>query len=239
MSFLGGIGDFVGDIGSSIIGGVTDAVGGIPGMLVETGLQTLAGMYTAEQAQGMSMEDYARRYQLTTQDMLKAGLNPILAASGGFSVGNSPTMHAPSISPNLSAGANTAKAFAEAEVANANVEKIRNEAEESLSRTYLNRAQTGKVTVEEKKLYNDIKVGQQNILKMQREMQRLLAAGSRDYAEADLCQWQIKKLKAELVQLQRISDVYESDAGKYMTWVNEVLRMLNLNFGGTASVVRH
>lgn len=39
-----------------------------------------------------SMEAYKSRYQNTTADMRAAGLNPILAATGGFSVGSAPQM---------------------------------------------------------------------------------------------------------------------------------------------------
>ena len=38
-----------------------------------------------------SYDAYKERYQTTMKDMHKAGLNPILASSGGFNVGNTPT----------------------------------------------------------------------------------------------------------------------------------------------------
>ena len=47
-------------------------------------------------AQRMSTNAYKKRYQWTTRDMRKAGLNPILAATGGYSVTGQPQSSAPS-----------------------------------------------------------------------------------------------------------------------------------------------
>lgn len=46
-------------------------------------------------AHALSMDAYKKRYQHTMEDMRRAGLNPILAASGGFNVGSGPTASAP------------------------------------------------------------------------------------------------------------------------------------------------
>lgn len=74
----------------------------LPAMAGQFGLGQLtsqiAGESSARQAERAferSQGAYSTRYQTTMQDMRKAGLNPILASSGGFSVGNSPQMAAP------------------------------------------------------------------------------------------------------------------------------------------------
>lgn len=52
----------------------------------------------AEKAWNREKTLYGERYQTTMDDMRKAGLNPILAASSGFNVGTGASSHAPSIS---------------------------------------------------------------------------------------------------------------------------------------------
>lgn len=46
----------------------------------------------ASEAYARQKDMYQHRYQWTVDDMKKAGLNPIMAASGGFSVGGAPSV---------------------------------------------------------------------------------------------------------------------------------------------------
>lgn len=124
----------------------------------------------------MNMENYKKRYQVTTEDMRKAGLNPILAATGGFSVGNSPQVqtHAPDMSfmsKGISDMANSAKSFFETDQIQEETKKIMEEtnkikndadlslaqAEKERSITTMNQAQAEKIAWETKKTGFDIK----------------------------------------------------------------------------------
>lgn len=49
----------------------------------------------AREAAAFNEQQYSQRYQTTAKDMRAAGINPIMAATGGFSVGPSPTMQNP------------------------------------------------------------------------------------------------------------------------------------------------
>lgn len=65
MSFLG-----------SVVGGVSALIGGA--------LSNSANRHAASQQHDWNVSDYRNRYQWTVQDMEKAGLNPILAATQGI-----------------------------------------------------------------------------------------------------------------------------------------------------------
>lgn len=82
--------------------GIDDAlIGGALGAIGSSVLDLGVGIFrdnnsnsnardNAEEAWERSQASYASRYQTTVNDMRLAGLNPILAASGGFSVGGQP-----------------------------------------------------------------------------------------------------------------------------------------------------
>lgn len=95
------------------------------------------GLKSASDAQGFSKKQYARRYQVTMDDMRKAGLNPMLAYSQGVS-GNAPTGVMPSLpdlgstlSGSMATGAKIAKAPTEAELLTQQMQTSAAQAEES------------------------------------------------------------------------------------------------------------
>jgi len=65
--------------------------------------------------QNWNAKMYKERYYWTVKDMKSAGINPIMAASGGFSVGNAPTVSLPSPGmpnqPNTGSFSSTAKDY--------------------------------------------------------------------------------------------------------------------------------
>lgn len=149
MGFLSSVGDFIG----GAVKTVGKVVGGSVGGLVGTGLNYLLSSEQADdaydQSRSASAEAYARdldlykkRYQYTTADMKKAGINPILAASGGFNIGSSPTFQPaqaflPSNNLDVTSSAlnvaNTGKANAEIKKIDEEADKIHNEINKILS----------------------------------------------------------------------------------------------------------
>lgn len=116
------------------IGAIVGAVIGAVAASESADKSIKANKEMMEEQNMMNMENYKKRYQLTTQDMRSAGLNPILAATGGFSVGNAPQVqtHAPDMSAfanSASALANSAKAFGEASMIDEETEKVKAETE--------------------------------------------------------------------------------------------------------------
>ena len=94
--------DWISSAGDLIGKGVQGLMQDLPATAMQFGLgqltANLGGQMSARQsaeAFERSQGAYGTRYQTTMQDMRKAGLNPILAASGGFGVGNAPQMAAP------------------------------------------------------------------------------------------------------------------------------------------------
>lgn len=122
---------------------------------------------------------YKKRYQMTANDMEKAGLNPILAASGGFSVGNAPSVGLPSasmaVTPSVPTLSSSVKAFSEAEKAQSDAQRSIKEAQlagnrskESLENAVRIRAEAGKIKQEENETV-------QRIYKLQREIDQISA----------------------------------------------------------------
>lgn len=98
---LGSIGGAIKGLGS----GISAGLGGIGG-LASSALDFGMGMYSANRATAASAkaarqmfqleyDAFKRRYQDTTADMKAAGLNPILAATGGFNVSGGPSAKLP------------------------------------------------------------------------------------------------------------------------------------------------
>jgi len=92
----------IGDAVSSLTKGLGGAVADLPGALAGRAMDNYSARDAYERSKEgaaeafeRSQQAYKTRYQSTAEDMRKAGLNPILAATGGFSVGNAPQMVAP------------------------------------------------------------------------------------------------------------------------------------------------
>jgi len=123
MGFFSGITDFIGnawdsvtEIPGKIISGLSGAVSDVGGKYLESkvidqpasALAWSQSKEAADTAWARSKEAsalqfdreygaYKNRYQDVAKDMAKAGLNPILAASGGFNVGSGPNAAMPHV----------------------------------------------------------------------------------------------------------------------------------------------
>lgn len=130
--------------------GLDDALS-FGGSLLSGFLNNSAASSRQDDAQSFSAQQFATRYQVTTADMAKAGLNPMLAYTNG--VGSAPTSSAASSSGysdfgqvlNQSKVANAQVANTAADTENKKAQTSNIEADTSLKRaqTYLTTAQEG------------------------------------------------------------------------------------------------
>lgn len=183
--------------------------------VVDTGLSFLGNSFLAGQANDNSakaaaaayannLKAFQRRYQDTVTDMRAAGLNPILAATGGFNVSGAPTMPmAQSFMGSMSGVhpiSSTAKDYAEAEQATTGSKKneveiertyqeIKNkqqDVKESIQRIAESRAREGKTTQEEMLIGRQIiNVMEDTIVKIE-QARSLRADVIKSLSQADL-----------------------------------------------------
>ncbi len=170
-----------------------------------------------------SREGYKRRYQDTMEDMKLAGLNPILAASsGGFNVGTAPQMQ-------------PAKAFQAPPV---NFGSSAKDVTSSVKQTEESKLTIQK-TAEARAKKGLIKQQEENALKeyfnLQQQFNKITAEAKHTLAKRDLAVEEKKRvilaaqqLKANLVKLKQLAKVYKGPTGHVMTYVQEILKSLNL-----------
>lgn len=176
--------------------------------------QSYAG---SAEAFARSQQAYKTRYQNTVQDMIKAGINPIMAASSGFNVGNAPQMHAPqSFKADLPTLSGTSSALDINRSAKTVEEAFKIRAESDLvgQQELETVAKTDKLIKEWKKL--------------EAETFKLIADGNKANQEAKNLKILQKKLSKELSKLRKIANVYDGPAGQYIAYMQEVMHKIDL-----------
>lgn len=112
---LGGIGAMIGGVGGGLIGG---PAGAALGASLLGGIGGQADANAANQANmnlNLADQDYwlRNRHQIETQDLIKAGLNPVLSANAGGPVPSGAMATQQSTMQGLGAGASTALQLAQ------------------------------------------------------------------------------------------------------------------------------
>lgn len=219
---------------------VIGAAGAIAGGLL-AGKQSESAQETAwENSRAGSLEAFEReqsayrtRYQTTMNDMRRAGLNPVLAAHGGFNVGTGVQGFNPQSfmakTPdytNLGASAkDVSTALTEESKTKVNVEKVKETiaktAELRASKGLLNK-QEALITEQAAKLVSEINVNEMRIRSMQVDIDKTQQA-------TRLLKNQIRELQYLMVRLKKESEMYGSSAGTVMTWTNGILRSLGIS----------
>jgi hypothetical protein len=207
---LGKIFGTVGAMAGSVFGPIGGMVGGalgntIGGALTDYGSSALsntlarsnanAAFNQSQSATALAFERnkylYQNRYQWAVEDMKKAGLNPILAASGGFSVGSSPSVQSAQAfqanNSNLLAS-QSAKNFAE-------TDKIENEA--------------FKISEEADKIHAEIQKLMREQVKVDEETEKLIQESKRIFEQARMYENVADAGDMLLNWVKRANDTYE------------------------------
>lgn len=203
------------DVGKSLIGPLTGGLIDLGGKYAQN---QLIGQPNANSAFAQSKEGadtawarqrllYRNRYQWTARDMKRAGLNPILAASGGFSVGNAPSVSSAqgyqANQPQLS-GTSSALNLAQAKKEDESVGLIKNQALESMARAQqlfkdanLKRQQAIKTIKESRNLSKTEQILVRQLTNMEQEY----------YVKAR----QIEKMGTEIIEIEARTEKEQSE----------------------------
>lgn len=222
---------------------------------------------SANQAQNWSKANeqvawdrFKHRYQATVEDMRLAGLNPVLAATGGFNVGGS-VPQATSFPGKQSTPMNFTgsalqiqeanKAEAETLNVNANTQVQWQSVQESFERIAKMRQESKLYSQQEKEsvqkvnnLHNEIMFTLKKIEEIEQNIREVSARTSLEQQQMELTKIQTEQVKAnkrllveqankilyEMEKLKKESLVYRGPAGKIITYVKEIMDSLNLHF---------
>lgn len=219
-----GLLDSISDIGSSILGGATSAIGGIAGDYLGN---ALIGEPNSSKAYKRSREAYMSRYQDTVKDMNFAGLNPILAATGGFNVGQSVDAKMPQYT--TTNYGQTAKGYAEAKkIRTVDTDLAKKQAIQASANAINLRRQSDKFKAEERKLTREYTKLFYEMVNLAAQAEKTLAEKGMLLEEADLLKQKANEIKLNMVKLIKISDLYRPAAAKYMVYMQEVFKTLGL-----------
>lgn len=242
-------------IGKSISNAVSNIGGGLVNSALSFGTDMLKNEFiskaNAKDAYEREKNMYQKRYQWTMNDMRAAGLNPILAASSGFQVGSAPAVQ-PAQYPGgegfgyaQSSAAGAQKASKEMEVMNYEIKKKKQEVEESMSRIVKMRAERNLIGAQEKEVLKNVSLisakienayQQWNVL---REQEMTTAAeGNKAREQIQVIRAEAANLKAQLAQLKAIENIYSQPVGKYVQFLNEVLKAIGPTAVGLGLIMK-
>lgn len=189
----------------------------------------------SQQGAAWAYENYKRRYQDTSADMYKAGLNPILAASGGFNVSGQPAAPTPTISPTPQVDfASSAKSYSEVDKNKQTIINMKKDAELTIKKTEETVQKAEKLRREQKLITAQEQVALKQYWAVQAQFKKDIQQAYLSIEKQDLTRKQIKnlelqakKLQAQLEKLSKISNVYKSDFGNILTFVGALMESFN------------
>jgi len=181
---------------------------------------------------------YRHRYYWTAQDMMNAGLNPILAATGGFSVGSGPSVSLPSQAmapmPSVPSVASSAREVQELGQIEANIEKTKAEKLKIIEETVRTTEEARKLVEEAAKLRLEqgLVTAQERktIAEVERafaEVRELASRTAKQWVEVDATQAKTKLMKEETLNVQADRRVIEANERLLGKRVQELTYLLS------------
>lgn len=222
-------------------GGLSGLVTDLPSMLTSTGLNMFSAKQASDRSQSNAQEAfnasqgaYANRYQTTAQDMRRAGLNPILAASGGFNVSGQPQMASPqafqAAPPVMGTGstsarevASTKKTEAETEKTWMEISKVAEETALTIQQKYESAAREGVATQQQKNLIAELTKIQAETLKVAAEVSKVTEETKTTTAQRGLIYQNTREMKAIADQLEKSSQYYEGTTGDVLGLIKAIM----------------
>jgi hypothetical protein len=238
------------DIGGGLVGGAMDL--GFDWLSNETiGKPNMREAYrhadnNSAKAFERSYDAYKNRYQTSVLDMKKAGLNPILAATGGFQVGGQPSAQVNAAiqpPPPTGEGTYSARNLGETSVSRAEVQEkiekvaeIRENAALLQQRARQERIRTRTVVpYEEAKIQKEISLLDTQVMKTFSNHLLLKAQAAtephirkRVQAQRKLLLKQINQLQYQLQELRRTSQVYRKPIGGWLKYIRAITDALGI-----------
>lgn len=193
-------------------------------------------------------EQYAKRYQTTVEDMKKAGINPILAAQGGFGVGGNiePQMpRYPMVANNEPQFGSTARDYAMAELSQQQtktekekIQLLKNQVKETIARTYVERARKGLITQQERESAQRVSKMHAEIEKMSNEILVMKERGENIQKETKMLVKRMQVIDLEMKKLRQSANVYSTSYGQWMQYLKAFTEAIGINVGAITSFSR-
>lgn len=244
----------LGSILSSAVGALTGGpvgsiIGGVGGSLFEDWMSD-SNAKDAWQRSKQGAQDqwnreygaYKTRYQDTTADMRKAGLNPILAATSGFNVSGGGAK-ATAATPYMSSGSSgniassaqqlskTKKTEEETKTEIKRRELIKNQALESIAKKVKHKAET-------RKIRNEEKIAAANIFNAEKRLEQIKVEIAQAEQDTKLkeklteqARIQIDQMRANLQAMQNMDKIYSGPAGQLLSYLKLLSEILGISTG--------
>ena len=179
------------------------------------------------------------KHQMETWDLRRAGLNPILAASGGFSPGSTsaPMAQVQQTHPFPTTDiAGSAKDMATAATEGERKKLVKNQAKTELKKAITERARAGVMTATEKNLGQEFFNLEQKFQILTSEIDLTKGFVKLNEEEQRRVKLVVEAMNQNLERLKKMHDVYKGPAGSYIAYLNSLFGTVNIGMTGAASM---